>query len=97
VYNFTNTERKEMFLSLDTVAFTADESAAEKIAITMTDQDGITIESTKPIVFDAQLGINIEAEKNISIEATQLNPIRVSAANMTIIMGRTNSPKKKSK
>jgi len=68
---FTNSERKEMFLSPDTVAFTADESAAEKIAITMTDQDGITIESTKPIVFDAQLGINIEAEKNISIEATQ--------------------------
>ncbi|VBB06149.1 phage late control gene d protein (gpd) [Lucifera butyrica] len=65
---FTNYERKELFLSPDTVSFTVDESAAEKIAIKLNDADGITIESTKPIVFGAKQGLRLEAAKNIDIE-----------------------------
>ena len=64
---FTNHERKEMYLSPDTLSFTADESAALKIAIVMTDANGIDIVSARDIVFAAENDIKITG-KTITLE-----------------------------
>ncbi|MCE5286145.1 MAG: hypothetical protein LLG02_09910 [Pelosinus sp.] len=66
---FTNNERKELFLSPDTVSFTVDESAAEKIAIKMTNDGGILIESTKDICLNALQNITFEADEGIIMES----------------------------
>jgi len=65
---FTNHERKEMYLSPDTLSFTADESAPVKIAIVMTDANGIDIVSAKDIVFAAENDIKLKG-KTITMEA----------------------------
>ena len=65
---FTNHERKELFLSPDTVSFTADESAANKITIKMSDQFGILIDSKKDIGIGADINLKLTAEKDISLE-----------------------------
>ncbi|WP_199884101.1 contractile injection system protein, VgrG/Pvc8 family [Anaerosinus massiliensis] len=65
---FTNHERKEMYIAPDTLSFTADESAAVKIAVVMTDANGIDIVSAKDIVFSAENDLKIKG-KTISIEA----------------------------
>jgi len=66
---FTNHERKELFLSPDTVSFTVDESAANKITIKMTEQGGVAIESTKDICLNAAKTISFEADQGILMES----------------------------
>ena len=56
-----------MYLSPDTLSFTADESAALKIAIVMTDANGIDIVSARDIVFAAENDIKITG-KTITLE-----------------------------
>lgn len=65
---FTNHERKELFLSPDTVSFTADESDANKISIKMNDSFGILIDSKKDIGIGADMKLTLAAEKDISLE-----------------------------
>jgi hypothetical protein len=65
---FTNSERKELFLSPDTVSYTVDESAGDKITIRMTDPDGIFIESKQHIGIGADINLKLNAEKSIELE-----------------------------
>lgn len=67
---FTNSERKELFLSPDTLSYTTDESAGDKITIRMTDPDGIFIESKQHIGMGADINLKLTAGKNIEMEGT---------------------------
>ena len=68
--SFATEDGKEMYLSPDSVSFTVDESAADKIAISMTDGDGITIESLQQIGFSAEKKMTFQAAKDITIDST---------------------------
>ncbi len=81
---FTNFERKEFFFSPNTLSFTADESAASKITIRMTDAEGTAIDSVQQIGISGGINIKLEAE-NIAIEGV-LGTYITCGDNVSIIL-----------
>jgi hypothetical protein len=68
--SFATDYGKEMFLSPDTVSFTVDEAAADKIMIKMNDGEGTSIESLQQIGFSTEKKMTFLAAKDITIDAT---------------------------